>query len=337
MSYSELKNKYCQFLFETQGNFTCTYMASHISLSHDEINRYLLSCPLGEASFYEQVHLDRVLPFGGYLIFDDTVLDKSHSRQIEMVRRQYSGNAGKVIKGIGVVNMVYYIPQTNQYYLLGYRIFDPDLDEKSKITHVRELLQEAENKCIGYIGVLMDTWYAVSELFQVIDELGKKFYCPIKPNRLVKTINLAGKQSQKYASVDSISWNEEQQVIGQEVKVKNLDMSVKLYKVPVSTNRTDYVLTNDMSENTTENIATKQKMRWNIECFHREIKQLTGIEKCQCRKALAQRTHIFCAMLVWNKIKTMAYETFKTAYQIKNMAFSQFLYMRLSTQSMFFA
>ena len=34
------------------------------------------------------------------------------------------------------------------------------------------------------------------------------------------------------------------------------------------------------------------KIRWKIEEFHREIKQLTGIESCQCRKARLQRNHI---------------------------------------------
>ncbi|MBQ32001.1 MAG: transposase, partial [Deltaproteobacteria bacterium] len=43
----------------------------------------------------------------GYVVFDDTVLDKSHSKHIDLVRRQYSGNAKSVIRGIGVVNCVY--------------------------------------------------------------------------------------------------------------------------------------------------------------------------------------------------------------------------------------
>jgi hypothetical protein len=38
---------------------------------------------------------------GGYLIYDDTVLDKNYSFSIELVRRQYRGNAHNVIKGIG--------------------------------------------------------------------------------------------------------------------------------------------------------------------------------------------------------------------------------------------
>jgi hypothetical protein len=34
-----------------------------------------------------------------------------------------------------------------------------------------------------------------------------------------------------------------------------------------------------------------------IEELHREVKQVTAIEKCQCRKARAQRNHIACAMM----------------------------------------
>ena len=49
----------------------------------------------------------------GYILFDDTVLDKRHSDAIEEVIMQYSGNAGRVIKGIGVVTCVYVNPEIN--------------------------------------------------------------------------------------------------------------------------------------------------------------------------------------------------------------------------------
>jgi hypothetical protein len=300
-------------------------MAEHTNLSHDKITRYLASNPMSERHFYEQVHLDTDLPSGGYLIFDDTVIDKSHSHQIEMVRRQYSGNAGGVIKGIGVVNMLYYVPKQERWYLLGYRIFDPDIDNKSKIDHVIDLLQESEQNCIAYLGVLMDTWYAVSSLFQIIAAYGKYFYCPIKTNRLVKT-----SENSIYLPIGELMWDKEQLQKGRPIKVKNLNMSVKAFKIAVSTNRIDYVLTNDLSETTTQQMVIKQQMRWHIECLHRELKQLTGIEKCQCRKALSQRTHIFCAMLVWNKIKKEAYDTFVSAYQVKIEPLRKYLINELS-------
>jgi len=48
----------------------------------------------------------------GYLVFDDTVIDKNHSFAIELVRRQYSGNAHGLIKGIGVVTCVCMLTRT---------------------------------------------------------------------------------------------------------------------------------------------------------------------------------------------------------------------------------
>jgi hypothetical protein len=60
---------------------------------------------------------------------------------------------------------------------------------------------------------------------------------------------------------------------------------VKLFRVAVSTKRTDYVATKDSSQSSTNVVQEVCKIRWEIEEFHREIKQITGIESCQYRKA----------------------------------------------------
>ena len=67
----------------------------------------------------------------GYLIFDDTVINKKCSDKIEIVRRQYSGNEHQVIRGIGVVNCVYLHPQSEEFWIIDYRIYDPDTDKKT--------------------------------------------------------------------------------------------------------------------------------------------------------------------------------------------------------------
>jgi hypothetical protein len=71
------------------------------------------------------------------------------------------------------------------------------------------------------------------------------------------------------------------------------------------------------------------KIRWKIEEFHREIKQLTGIEFCQCRKARLQRNHIACAMLVWLRLKKLADQTGQTVYKIKHSLLSNYLIQQL--------
>lgn len=61
--------------------------------------------------------------------------------------------------------------------------------------------------------------------------------------------------------------------------------------------------------------------------------KLTGIESCQCRKARLQRNHIACAMLVWVRLKNLAYTTGQTIYQIKHNLLSNYLIQQLKRPS----
>ena len=106
---------------------------------------------------------------------------------------------------------------------------------------------------------------------------------------------------------------------------------MKLFRVTISTNRTEHIITNDMSQNSTDNTRKECAIRWKIEEFHREIKQLTGIEKCQCRKNGIQRNHIACSMLVWVKLKQVANKTSKTVYQIKHGLLRDYLVQQLKS------
>ncbi|NET78581.1 hypothetical protein D5R40_14910 [Okeania hirsuta] len=64
--------------------------------------------------------------------------------------------------------------------------------------------------------------------------------------------------------------------------------------------------------------------RWKIEEFYARIKQLTGLEFCQCRRGKIQKNHIACAMLVWNNWKKMANVMGKTIDQLKHQLLSKY-------------
>jgi hypothetical protein len=66
---------------------------------------------------------------------------------------------------------------------------------------------------------------------------------------------------------------------------------VNLFRVIVSTNKTEYVATNDLTQSDTNDVQKVCAIRWKIEEIHAEIKQLTGIESCQCRKARIQESY----------------------------------------------
>jgi hypothetical protein len=293
---------YCQYLLVSQINYTLTHYAEHSDKkSHDALNRYLDADRLTPRLVWDNVR-DQIAPSPhGYVVFDDTLPDKNFSHQIALVRRQYSGNAHGLIKGIGVFNCVYVNPETGQYWVIDYRIYDPLGDGKSKLDHVQEMLGLiVHHKQLAFHAVLMDTWYATKDPMLFIDALHKVYYCPLKDNRQVDDSD----RQAPYQRVDSLVWREDELAHGKVVKIKGFAKAtkVKLFRVAVSTHRTDWVATNDLTQDSLSATQEACGMRWKIEQFHREIKQLTGIERCQCRKARIQRNHIACAMLVWLRV-----------------------------------
>src|SRR5690242_16611819 len=196
---------YCQFLLSSQTNYTLTYFAEHTErFSHDAVNRYLRGDKLTARLLWENVREQVIVTEQGYLVFDDTVIDKNSSFQIELVRRQYSGNAHTVIKGIGVVTCVYINPELDQFWIVDYRIYDPEHDGKTKLDHVRDMLDNAQSdKALPFRAVLMDSWYTERKLMLHIERLGKLYYGVLKDNRQVDDSD--GERG--YERMDSLNWS----------------------------------------------------------------------------------------------------------------------------------
>ena len=101
------KLDYCQYLLSSQINYTLTNLAEHLeNISHDKINYYLKNEKLTPRLLWDNVKNLMVTDEDAYIIFDDTVLDKRFSEEIEIVRRQYSGNEHGIVRGIGIVSCI---------------------------------------------------------------------------------------------------------------------------------------------------------------------------------------------------------------------------------------
>ena len=322
---------YCQYLLVSQINYTLTNYAEHTEkFSHDAANRYLSGDEIRPRLVWENVQSQVVQTPYGFLVFDDTVIDKNFSHDMELVRRQYSGNVHGVIKGIGVVTCVYVNPQLDRFWIIDYRLYDPDGDGKTKLDHLRDMLLNCVyQKALEFWSVLMDTWYATKEIMLQIEKFDKIYYCPLKDNRQVDDSG----GSQPYRRMDGLEWTEAEQQHGKIIKIKGFpaEHKVKVFRVVLSTQRTDYVVTNEMAQDNTQVVQAVCGFRWKVEQFHRETKQLTGIEGCQCRKARIIRNHIGCAVLVWIRLKQVAHETQQTIYQVKHGLLSNYLRQQLKS------
>ena len=236
---------YCQYLLVSQINYRLTNYAEHTEkFSHDLANRYLVGDVIRPSLVGETVRTPVIPTPSGFLVFDDTVIDKNFSQRIELVTSQYSGNTHSIVKGIGVVTCVYVNPHLNQFWIIDYRIYDPKSDGKTKLDPVQDRLHNCVyQKCLKMRAVLMDTWYVTKGMMLQIEKFKKIYYCPLKSNRPVDDSG----EEQPYQRVDSLAWTKTEQQHGKTIEIKGFPAKhpVKIFRVVRSTQRTDYIVTNE--------------------------------------------------------------------------------------------
>jgi len=317
------KRQYVEYLICTIGNFTGTNLAEHLDqVSHDIITDYLQAERLTARTLWDLVENLIVDSPEAFLIVDDSVQDKRYSRFIELVKLQYSGAEHGLVRGIGIVNLVHSAGAKKDFYPIDYRIYAPDQDGKTKNEHFVEMVRNAiADKRLQAKQILFDTWYAAADNLKLVHRLGLIFFTTLKSNRMVSLSKEAG-----YIHLDQIEWTADRLENGLLVKLKEVPFKVRLFKVVATNGDIDWVITNSPDETLTTQAAQEvSDVRWQVEELHRGLKQLTGTEKCQCRKGRSQRNHIACCYHAWLSLKVKAKELGKTLYQTKHDLLSDYL------------
>jgi hypothetical protein len=155
--------------------------------------------------------------------------------------------------------------------------------------------------------VVMDTWYATKGMMFQMEKFKKIYYYPLQSNRPVD--NSDG--SQPCQRVDSLAGTDRAQQYGKIIKIKYFSAKppVKVFRVVWSTQRTNSIVTNEIVPNHVKVVPEVCGCRWQVEQFHCETQQLTGIEGNTCRPARIVRNPSGCSILVWVRLKPVAVET----------------------------
>ena len=325
------KQKYVEYLLSTPINYTCTNLADHLEgVSHDVVGNSLKRERLTARHLWELAQgLIDDHP-NAYLIIDDSVQDKRYSRSIELVKRQYSGAEGGLVRAIGVVNLVHTTGKEGAHYPVDFRIYAKEADGKTKNDHFQEMLLRAlDEKQIQAKTILFDNWYASWKNLKLFHRLGLIFYTTLKSNRVVSLSKEDG-----YVYPKDVDWTTERLKSGVTVKLNKIPFKVKLFKGVATNGDIDWIITNDLDETVITQVAQEANdVRWQVEEFHRELKQLTGSAQCQCRKARSQRNHLACCYHAWLSLKVQAIRLNKTIYRVRTDLFSDYLRAELRNPS----
>jgi Transposase DDE domain len=321
------KNQYIEYLLTTPINYTCSNLSEHLEkVSHDVVTDFLQNSKFTPKDLWSLVKEridDRAEAF---LLVDDSVQNKEYSHSIETVKRQYSGNEHGLVKGIGLVNLVHTNGCSGDFYPVNYRVYNPDEDGKTKNDHFREMFVQVNgSQQIKARNIAFDSWYASADNLKLIHRSGWTFFTTLKSNRKVSLSKETG-----YQDLEAIEWTKETLISGHLVRIREVPFWLKLFKLVATNGDIEWVITNNLTEDFTRLRAVEAiQVRWQVEEFHREFKQLTGSEKCQCRKARSQRNHLACCYSAWVAIKVKAQEMRKTVYQLRNGLFAEYLKSQL--------
>ena len=291
---------YCSFLTVTAQRYSACTLSdiAPVNISHDAISRWLADAKCQPKDIWEAAK-PCVVGRKGILIADDTVLNKNRSNKMELVNWQYSGTEHDIVKGIGMVNVVWADSENGDMFPVDYRIYNPPEDGKTKNDHVQEMATMGKERGLQVEAVVMDAWYSSLNNLKHIRDLGWIWVVGLRKNRVVNRGEKLGE----------IEIPEE----GVRLHLRGYGW-IYVFRFVATNGRTDYVGTN-MEDATRKKVERLVKIRWSVEVYHRELKQTCGLERCQARASRGQRNHIGFSILAWIKQADLRRKNHYSFYQ----------------------
>jgi len=112
MKKHDIFDLYTDYLITSFGATTATGSSSLVdkAISHDQITRFLSQQELTFKDLWKVIKKEvrQIETDGGVLIFDDTIQEKPHSKENDLICWHYDHTVSRSVKGINLLNCLYY-------------------------------------------------------------------------------------------------------------------------------------------------------------------------------------------------------------------------------------
>jgi len=338
MKNAHLLDLYTDFCITSFGLVTSTGLSKMVDgeYSHDQISRFLSQEAFTQKEFWQIVKplIRQVEQEDGVISIDDTISEKPHSTENDMICWHWDHSKNRNIKGINILNFAYHVdsPDGQQVTLpSAFEIIQKTEDyfdvkankvkrrsPKTKNELVRERLYVlSKYNRIKFRYVVWDTWFSAKENLDFVHyTLAKHFVAALKSNRNV-ALSEADKKQGKYKNVEALDF---QTTPCYQVWLKGLDFPVLLTK-QVFTNKDGskgelFLISNDLNLTQQDLFAIYQK-RWRVEVFHKSLKQNAGLQKSPTKYEVTQANHIFASMIAYCKLEILKVKANANHFEIK--------------------
>lgn len=262
--------------------------------AHDAFTRLLTRLEPDPGALWAEVR-PLIDPAAGWLVVDDSTLDKPHAKHMGLVCRHWSGRHNRVVAGINLITLAW--SDGDRVYPADYRLYAKATDGRTKNDHFRDMLAEAAARGFRPRAVLFDGWYASAENLKAVRALGWTFLARMPANRKLRLDRgpptpVAGLP---VAAAGTDAW------------LPEFGM-VRVFRVVAKDGDTQHWFTNDLGMGELDRLAHAEPA-WAIEEYHRGLKQCTGVDRCQCRAAKAQRSHVGYAIRAFVRLEYHRFTT----------------------------
>ncbi len=284
-----------------------------MNISHDSVNRFL-----NRESYDDRDLFNEVSPLlnliGGSLSVDDSVLDKPYAQYIAFIGHFWSEKHHAAVQGINLITL-YYTDTEGQHYPVNFRIYDKS-EHKTKNDYFLEMLGEVLAWGLKPAVITGDSWYSCAKNLKTITNYDLGFMFAIKSNRTVSIEKGIRQQVQKLDIPEQ----------GLVVWLKNYG-NVKLFRTRLKDQHRHYIVYLPDEEKLTHfdrsAFDREHDKHWQIEQYHRAIKQVCNIEHFQVRGKQAAKNHLFAAIYSYVKLQRLvSTAAIKNCYQIQRDLFS---------------
>jgi hypothetical protein len=256
--------------------------------AHDAYTRLLQRLPPDSQALWQEVK-PWVKLSKRVLVIDDSTLDKLYASQMALVSRHWSGKHHGVVQGINLISLVW----TDRKCRLPcyFRLYNKVEDGLTKNDHFQNMIKQAQARGFEPELVAFDSWDSGLPNLKLLQSLKWDWLTQLKSNREV-SIDRSGNRAISKIFIPP------QRCL---VHLKGYGW-IKVFRTVATNGDAEYWATSRL-DMTLEQAAFHAWDAWQIEVFHRGLKQFTGVERAYYRLQVSQRNHIGLAIRAFVRLE----------------------------------
>jgi hypothetical protein len=346
MKNKELLDIYSDYLISAYGQTTGTGLAELLggNVSHDQIQRLLSKEQFSAAELWQMAkpYVRQIQQEEGVIIIDESIAEKPYTDENEIICWHYDHSQDRSVKGINFVTCLYHasgyslpvgfsIVAKTEYYIDKKDGKQKRRSPVSKNEYYRDLLTAAKRNQIPFKYVLSDVWYSAAEnMLFIKHDLNKDFIMPLKANRKV-ALSEQAKRDGQWVRLDTLTLEANTPL---EIYLESVDFPLTLVKQVFANEDGSTGIQYLVSSDTTlsaEQMTTLYRKRWNVEPYHKSLKQTASLEKSPTQTVTTQTNHLFAALCAYIKLEWLRKATKLNHFALKTKLYIAALHSAFDT------